>query len=82
MKRTNKEIFGRRRSLKGTREVQPDMDLLSADAGKVLAISTERVRQLADAGRLKYRRTLGGIRIFRMEDVLALKAERDKKAKG
>ena len=67
--------------MEGTNEV-PAEDLLSADAAKILSLSTERVRQLADDGRLKHRRSLGGIRIFRMADVLALKAERDKKAKG
>lgn len=54
----------------------PDESLLTpSDAGRVLGLSSRRVIQLADAGRLPVVRTRLG-RLFRLEDVQRLAAER------
>lgn len=51
-------------------------DILTADAAHLLNLSTERVRQLSQAGALNPRRTPHGTRIFSRAEVLELKARR------
>lgn len=47
-----------------------DIDLLmSGDVARLLNISSDRVRQLERAGKLKARRTARGQRIFRASEV-------------
>jgi excisionase family DNA binding protein len=59
--------------------MQPqDEDILLevGEAGKLLDISTVRLRDLADAGRIPVLRTARGQRLFRLRDVEALARER------
>jgi excisionase family DNA binding protein len=54
------------------------MELLaSKDVSEILGVGPDRVRQLADEGRLPYVRTKSGWRVYRKEDVERLAAERD-----
>jgi excisionase family DNA binding protein len=58
---------------------EADQILYSAiDVARALNVSTQRVRQLVDAGKLSAMRTPGGQRIFRREDVERLKAQRER----
>jgi len=58
-----------------------DLKLLSSgDVRKVLAVSYQFVEKLVETGRLPYYQTSSG-RIFRENDVLEVKAEREEKAK-
>lgn len=47
-----------------------------ADAARVLGVVPATVRQMERSGRLPARRTAGGIRLFRREDVEGLAATR------
>lgn len=58
---------------------------LMADAGRALGLSTERVRQLVGAGRLRVvARTPGpaGVRLLSPADVEAFRAERERRRAG
>ena len=50
--------------------------VLPSAAGRILGLSTAYVRTLVSSGRLPAIVTESGVRILRLEDVLALKAER------
>ncbi len=50
--------------------------LSSADAARLLGVVPATVRQMERSGRLPARRTTGGIRLFRQEDVERLARER------
>ncbi len=50
--------------------------LSSADAARVLGVVPATVRQMERSGRLPARRTVGGMRLFRREDVERLARER------
>ncbi len=53
------------------------MELLaSSDVSRILGVGPERVRQLADEGRLPFIRTESGWRVFRRSDVERLAKER------
>jgi excisionase family DNA binding protein len=62
----------------------PDELLTPSDAARVLGLSSDSVRALADAGKLPMLRTVSGRRLFRRGDVDRLAADRagDLKAKG
>ena len=47
------------------------------DAGRVLKVGPQRVRQLERTGRLSATRTAGGWRLFRRDEVERLAAERE-----
>jgi excisionase family DNA binding protein len=49
----------------------------TTDVALRLGCSTERVRQLEREGKLPAEKTLGGVRIFRMEDIERFAAERE-----
>jgi DNA-binding transcriptional MerR regulator len=51
--------------------------MLSADAARLLGITPSSVRIYAVRGKLPFRATAGGVRIFRRGDVERLKRERD-----
>jgi excisionase family DNA binding protein len=53
-----------------------DILLTTHEAARELRLTTGRVRQLADAGRLPVQRTEAGWRLFRRADVEAYLAER------
>jgi excisionase family DNA binding protein len=55
--------------------------LTTVDAARKLKLSTERVRQLADAGLLRSTRTLRGQRLYASEDVERLARERAARAR-
>lgn len=48
-----------------------------ADAGRVLGVGPQRVRNLERDGRLPALRTVGGVRLFRRADVERLARERE-----
>lgn len=50
--------------------------LSSADAARLLGVVPATVRSMERSGRLPARRTAGGIRLFRQEDVERLARER------
>jgi excisionase family DNA binding protein len=52
--------------------------LTTGDAARILTCSVDWVRQLERAGRLLAIRTIGGQRLFRLKDVLALQMERQR----
>ncbi len=55
--------------------------LTTGEAGRILGVSSARVRQLVTAGQLPARRTVGGTHFIELADVLAVKALRvDRKA--
>ncbi len=61
----------------GLQQPQPEVLLEPGDAAELLGVSTQRVRQLADEGRLPpVAVTRRGSRLFRREDVDRLVAER------
>jgi excisionase family DNA binding protein len=47
----------------------PDDLMTAADAGRILRVSSDMVRVLAKGGQLKFTSTVGGVRLFRREDV-------------
>jgi excisionase family DNA binding protein len=53
----------------------------TTDAAMVLGVSAEFVRQLERAGKLPAEKTPSGRRIFRVEDVKRMAAEREQKRK-
>lgn len=54
---------------------------LAGEAGEILGVCAARVRQLADAGKLKAAfRTSKGTRLFLRSEVEKLRAEREKAA--
>lgn len=55
-----------------------DQLLSTGDVARRLGVSSEFIRKLARAGKLATRRTAGGLRIFRGEDVERLAAERER----
>jgi excisionase family DNA binding protein len=60
-----------------------DGDLLTlTDAGKVLGVSREMVRKMADLGRVPSVRTAGGVRLLWARDVAALAAARARAMKA
>lgn len=57
--------------------------LTKADVARILGVTPDRVRQLANTGRLKVaQRTPGGVRLFRAADVERFRAEREKTKGG
>lgn len=54
----------------------PDELLTPSDAARVLGLSADSVRALADAGKLPMLRTVSGRRLFRRGDVDQLAADR------
>jgi excisionase family DNA binding protein len=54
------------------RQEAPDDLMTAVDAGRILGISVDMVRILAKSGRIKFMTTVGGIRLFRREDVEVL----------
>jgi DNA-binding transcriptional MerR regulator len=52
--------------------------MITADAAKVLGVSTEMVTKLANQGRLDPIRTVGGYRLFWTADVRRLRDQRRK----
>lgn len=56
--------------------MSPDDLLLPSDAARILRLSVDSVRVLADAGKLPAMRTVGGRRLFRRSDVSDLAQER------
>ena len=63
------------------KSTDPNAPLMVGGAGRIIGLGIERIRQLADAGLLRCVRTASGIRIFKKEDVLEFKAERDQRRK-
>lgn len=57
--------------------MEQDTLLRIGTAARILGLSTERVRQLAQEGRLREMRTVDGCRLFSEEDVERLAAERE-----
>jgi excisionase family DNA binding protein len=58
-------------------------DLMTAsDAGRILGVSVDMVRLLAKSGTLSYTSTIGGMRLFRRADVMALARVRERKRSG
>jgi excisionase family DNA binding protein len=55
---------------------EPDELMTVSDAGRILGLSPDMVRRLADEGRLRLMRTVGGVRLFRRADVERLAEER------
>lgn len=51
-------------------------DLLTSEAARLLGVAENTIRLWADSGRLPVRRTDGGVRLFRREDVAQLAASR------
>ena len=43
--------------------------LLSSEAARILNVSAQTLRSWADCGKLAATRTVGGVRLFRREDV-------------
>jgi len=60
-----------------TPTVANDTLYLSADVARALGVTPQRVRQLAEAGTLPYLRTLRGVRLYRADDVEALREVRE-----
>lgn len=56
--------------------IESDM-LGTSDAGRILGVTTQRVIQLANEGKLWHFRLSGGQRVFRKDDVERLKRERE-----
>ena len=55
------------------------MDLFtSKDVAQLLGVGPDRVRQLADEGRLPFIRTASGWRVYRRADVEKLAAQRNR----
>lgn len=54
----------------------PDDLMTATDAGRILGISVDMVRVLARDGRLPFTSTVGGVRLFRRGDVVALARQR------
>ncbi len=48
-----------------------------SDVAKVLGLTPQWIRKLADDGTLPSTRTVSGIRLFKLRDVQALKRRRD-----
>lgn len=55
---------------------EPDELMTVSDAGRILGLSPDMVRRLADEGQLRLMRTVGGVRLFRRSDVERLAEER------
>lgn len=55
--------------------------LTTADVGHLLGLTPNRVRQLADAGKLRCSRTKSGTRLYQMSDVNRLVLKRAKQKK-
>jgi len=55
--------------------------LTTADVGKLLLITPNRVRQLADAGKLRCSKTKSGTRLFQLSDINQLLRKRGKQKK-
>lgn len=53
-----------------------DVLLTAVDVGRRLGVTSDRVRQLADAGALRFVRTASGIRLFASAEVERLRRER------
>ena len=51
--------------------------LTKADAAKILGVTPAAVAQMERSGRLPARRTVGGMRLFRNEDVRRLATARE-----
>jgi DNA-binding transcriptional MerR regulator len=51
-------------------------ELLTSDVARRWGVSPNRVRQLADSGVLPTRRTLSGVRLYRLEDIERVERER------
>ncbi len=56
--------------------------LMIGESALILELSTQRVRQLTEAGLLRSMRTSYGVRIFLRSDVLELKARREAQKEG
>lgn len=56
--------------------------LMIGESALILELSTQRVRQLTEAGLLRFMRTSNGVRIFLRSDVIELKARREAKKDG
>ena len=59
-----------------------DTQILATESGRILGLSADRVRQLADRGDLQARRTEGGVRLFNRADVEKLAAIREAARNG
>jgi excisionase family DNA binding protein len=53
--------------------------LSTGDAARLLGISAEYLRNLADSGRLPAERTVSGQRIFRSADIQEFQSKREQK---
>lgn len=56
--------------------MDPNDLLLPSDAARILRVSSDTVRNLANSGRLPVMRTVSGRRFFRREDVDRVAVER------
>jgi excisionase family DNA binding protein len=56
--------------------------LTKADAAKILGVTPATVAEMERAGKLPAQRTVGGVRLFRDDDVRRLAAERRKRGSG
>lgn len=54
-----------------------DQEILTMESSRILRLSPDRVRQLADRGDLAARRTAEGVRLFKRCDVERLAAARE-----
>ena len=75
-----KGVTAYRQNVKSEMNVQEEL-LGCTDAGRLLKVGPQRVRQLERTGRLSAMRTAGGWRLFRRDDVERLAAERELKLK-
>ena len=59
--------------------MKKDLKLETKDAAKLLDVGVGRVRQMENRGQLRAERTASGTRLFDVDEVKRVKAERDKK---
>lgn len=64
---------------RNAQQAQDPEDLMhSSEAGRILGLSSEMVRKLANQKRLPAQRTTSGVRMYRRADVERLRIEREK----
>jgi DNA-binding transcriptional MerR regulator len=61
---------------------QAEVELMVADVSRRWNVTPARVRQLANEGTLPSRRTVGGVRLFRLADVERVGNERAEARRG
>jgi excisionase family DNA binding protein len=52
--------------------------MTSSDAGRIIGVSVDMIRLLAKNGELPFQSTIGGVRLFRRDDVEALARRRER----